>query len=188
MTVDDGAPPATAEPAASAVAVIRRIPIAVKRFWFDREGSAVAERVVARAVAIAQSGESHTVTGLSIVSFQRAARATGPTGSSSHRSARAAAHLDCQDSRAALSADVIVVGSPSRGDVMVAALREAVQSREPRGEVIDERQLTLGVTDRQQPPHRMAAYDHPVHIVAGAVHADVIQRRESMASEEVDGS
>ena len=35
MTVDDGAPPATAEPAASAVAVIRRILIAVKRFWFD---------------------------------------------------------------------------------------------------------------------------------------------------------
>ena len=37
MTVNDGAPLATAESAASAVAVIRRILVAVKRFWFDRE-------------------------------------------------------------------------------------------------------------------------------------------------------
>ena len=38
MTVNDGVPSAKTEPAASgAAAMIRRILLAAKRFWFDRE-------------------------------------------------------------------------------------------------------------------------------------------------------
>ena len=74
------------------------------------------------------------------------------------------------------------------GGGVVAALREAVEPRERREEIVGQRQLTLGVTDRQQAPDWMAADDHPVHIVAGAVHADVVQRCESVGSEQVHGA
>ena len=71
---------------------------------------------------------------------------------------------------------------------MIAALREAVESRESRREVINKRQLTLGITDRQQAPHRRATDDNPVHIAAGAVHTDVVERREGLAPKKIDGA
>lgn len=68
------------------------------------------------------------------------------------------------------------------------ALCVAIQPREARKDVIGERQLTLWVADLQQAPHRTATKDDPVHIGAGAVHADVVQRRERLGTDEVDGA
>jgi hypothetical protein len=68
------------------------------------------------------------------------------------------------------------------------ALRQAVESRESRLQVVDDRQLTVGVTDGQQSPHRVAAHDDPVHITSPAMDVDVVQRRECLASHEVNGA
>jgi hypothetical protein len=61
------------------------------------------------------------------------------------------------------------------GDVVT--LREAVEPLKRAGEVIDDGQLAPGVTDRQQAPHRWATDDHPIHVAAGAAHADVVELR-----------
>jgi hypothetical protein len=98
---------------------------------------------------------------------------------------QAVAQLDAGHGQARLSVVVATLGLPSRGDV-VAALREAVQPLKRRGEVINEGQLALGVTHRQQAPHRMAADNHPVDIAAHAAHADVVEGGEGSGAEEVD--
>ena len=55
-----------------------------------------------------------------------------------------------------------------RAAAITSPVREAIQPRERRRQIIGKRQLAVGVTDRQQPPVRMAADDHRVHGVAGA--------------------
>ena len=68
----------------------------------------------------------------------------------------------------------------------VAALRDVIESGQRGRDVFDKRQLGVRVANAQYPAHRHPADNHPVHIASGALHADVVQGREALASEEVD--
>src|SRR5689334_10877905 len=68
----------------------------------------------------------------------------------------------------------------------VAAFCDVVESGQRRREVSDGGKLAVRVADTQNSQHRPAADDHPVHISPGALDADVIERREALASEEVN--
>ncbi|BBZ20829.1 hypothetical protein MGAD_51640 [Mycolicibacterium gadium] len=78
-------------------------------------------------------------------------------------------------------------GELYRGSNVLVAPSRAGQALQRRREVVDERQFTVGVTDREQASHGVAADEDPVDVVAGAVDADVVDRRESLGAREVDG-
>jgi hypothetical protein len=68
----------------------------------------------------------------------------------------------------------------------VAVLGDVVQPGKGSREVSSEGQFPVGVADAQDPQHAAARGDHPINITPGAVHADVVQGCETLASEEVD--
>ncbi len=71
---------------------------------------------------------------------------------------------------------------------MVPALREVIQSRQADGQVVHDRQLAGGVTNRYQTPYVVTTDDGPIHVSTSAVHAYVVQRCEGRAAGEVNGS
>ena len=78
-------------------------------------------------------------------------------------------------------------GALDRRSNVLMAPRRAGQALQRRREVVGERQFTVGVADREQASHRVAADEDPVDVVSGAVDADVVDRRESLGAREVDG-
>ena len=51
---------------------------------------------------------------------------------------------------------------------------------------IGERKLCVRIADCHDAPHGPAADEQPVHVVAGAVHTDIVQGRKSFGAEELD--
>ncbi len=68
----------------------------------------------------------------------------------------------------------------------MAALGDLIEPRQRGPDISDKGQFGVGIADSQDPAHRPAADNHPVHIASGALHAEVVQGREALASEEVD--
>jgi hypothetical protein len=44
------------------------------------------------------------------------------------------------------------------------------------------------IADGHEAPHPLGVDEHPVHVVAGAVHTDAVQDRKSLSAEELDGA
>lgn len=80
-------------------------------------------------------------------------------------------------------AEGLLALAPGEG---VAAFGDVVESGQRRREVSHGGKFAVGIADAQNSQHRPADDDHPVHIAPGALDADVVQRREALASEEVD--
>jgi hypothetical protein len=189
MTVNDDAPPA---PAVLHQAVLRRWFV---ESWEPPSGSGRIGRRWCRGPSgggahysyPAPSGEYDSAATLSYAYSSALPTRHCSRGIVASLFGQAVAQLDAGHGQARLSVVVATLGLPSRGDV-VAALREAVQPLKRRGEVINEGQPALGVTHRQQAPHRMAADNHPVDIAAHAAHADVVEGGEGLGAEEVDSA
>lgn len=68
----------------------------------------------------------------------------------------------------------------------MAELGAAIQPVERGAEVIDDRKLGLRIADAQNPVHNSVPHDHPVHVPSRTLNADVVERSEPLAAEEVD--
>ena len=64
--------------------------------------------------------------------------------------------------------------------------RAAIQPVDRNAEVMDNGQLGFRIAYPQNPVYRTIPDDHPVHIPARTVDADVVQSGETLAAEKVD--
>jgi len=64
--------------------------------------------------------------------------------------------------------------------------RVVIQTRVRGGEIVHQRQLAVRITDTHYSSHAAVADHHPVHVTARTADADVVERREALASEKFD--